>query len=534
MNYSPEQIFAELDRHVIGQTQAKRAVAIALRNRWRRLQLTSEEQASINPHHILMIGPSGVGKTALAKQLARLSDSPFIKVEATQYTEVGYVGKDITSIVEEVVAAAESLLLSQQAPGAVKQKVQVKVEKSTEKPEANPGQAVQFAKYFKLCDEKIRIACERISDLYEVTKIMSGVDHAIKNGTLSEFKFESLEGVREAQFIREIEAGKHDDKMITVPRYFAEPFSSKAELALDQFSMTCLAPMALMESRDVKEEDQKDLSDAFKDSIKAFKKYKSVTIGKLRKLWTQAANAEAASAVTYSENPHRVAAMSDLDELIKRTLTGMGMNASETRAGIAGQVKAGASSDPVKYAENYGIIFIDEFDKLAGVASDRGQVSRQGVQRDLLPLLDGCVIKTRYGNVDTTNILFICSGAFQMNKPEELMVEIQGRLPIRVQMEALSADDFVKILRIKEDNILDQYRKLMAADGIDLLFEDQAVKTIAEIAFQLNMNHGNYGARRLYGCVEKVLEDITYLSSPNKRISVTITKEYVENHLYKS
>jgi ATP-dependent HslUV protease ATP-binding subunit HslU len=527
MNHSPEQIFAELDRHVIGQTQAKRAVAIALRNRWRRLQLTPEEQASIHPHHILMIGPSGVGKTEVARRLAILSDSPFIKVEATQYTEVGYVGKDITSIVEEVVGAAQALLQSQSSRRAAEQRKAQK--KSDKEPVVNAANASEATNYTEQISKKNNEAVEKIIDLIELTSTLKEIEDGARNNNLDKYEPKDWDEVtRKSIHINIMSGGPEFDMMkVYVPTFYSNPFDKRFERAMEIFevsAMQVLAPLVMLSDED--DDEEFDFTETYANVLagaKAFKKNKLVSVGKLKELWFKEANREVVKSTMRDKTK---------DNVIEQVMRDFGFDPASFDSTRTASYKSNSRDDAVMYAENYGIIFIDEFDKLAGVASDRGQVSRQGVQRDLLPLLDGCTVQTKqYGPVDTTNMLFICSGAFQLNKPEELLVEIQGRLPIRVQMEALSVDDFVKILRIKEDNILDQYRKLMSADGIDLVFEDQAVKTIAEIAFQLNMNHGNYGARRLYGCVEKVLEDVTYLSSPGTRITMTITEEYVKNHI---
>jgi ATP-dependent HslUV protease ATP-binding subunit HslU len=533
MNQSPEQIFAELDRHVIGQVQGKRAVAIALRNRWRRLQLTPEERESIHPHHILMIGPSGVGKTEIARRLAILSDSPFIKVEATQYTEVGYVGKDITSIVEEVVGAASQLLHQQASRKESERQAVLKDAKS--KTKQKPVDKVEPPTPFMEFREE---ALSKMVALFELTRMITELETAVKDSKLADFETTDWDENTKHHITTQIRTADPEVNMIKVfvPAFFTDPFDKRFESSSDVLGLSVtqiIIPLMDVDDAvsEIDKERLKELEKITAAGIKNFKKAtKQISIGKLKEMWYKCAEVEAIKATAKGNIKDKFT--QELDEFVNN----LGKNFGFSGGGFGGapSYKSIGTEDAVSYAENYGIIFIDEFDKLAGVASDRGQVSRQGVQRDLLPLLDGCVIKTKYGNVDTTNMLFICSGAFQLNKPEELMVEVQGRLPIRVHMEALSVDDFVKILQVKEDNILEQYRKLMAADGVDLVFEEAAVKAIADIAFNLNLNYGNYGARRLYGCVEKVLEDVTYLSAPNERITMTISEAYVKARIGKA
>jgi hypothetical protein len=437
--------------------------------------------------------------------------------------------------VEDVVNAATQLIHQQATRKESERQAAIKAakSKSNEKPNAKVAAVAPPTPFVEYREEVL----DKMVALFELTRMITELETVVKNSELASFEPVDWDESVKFHIASQIHSADPEVNMIKlfVPSFYTDPFDKRFESSSDVLGLSVTQLIVpLMDADGLDEEKDKEqlreLEKLTAAGIKSFRKStKQISIGKLKEMWYRCAEHEAMVATAKGNAKDKFT--QELDDFVNNLDKNFGF--SSGGFGGATSYKSIDSDDAVKYAENYGIVFIDEFDKLAGVASDRGQVSRQGVQRDLLPLLDGCVIKTKYGNVDTTNMLFICSGAFQMNKPEELMVEVQGRLPIRVHMEALSVEDFVKILQIKEDNILDQYRKLMAADGVDLVFEDAAVRAIAETAFHLNMNFGNYGARRLYGCVEKVLEDITYLSSPNERITMTITEEYVKARIGK-
>jgi ATP-dependent protease HslVU (ClpYQ) ATPase subunit len=533
-NQSPEQIFAELDRHVIGQPKAKRAVAIALRNRWRRLQLTPDQRKEIHPHHLLLIGPSGCGKTAIAKRLADLSNSPFIKVEATQYTEVGYVGKEVTSIVEEVVAAAEVLFDLHEREREERERKEQDALKKADRKAAKEG--------YENADPKIKQIIEEIIDLSEIEDL---AEHALKYakvGAIVPYEPFSYKEEKRKQFRMKLYGSELDLNQVRVPNIF-DNVSLLGDIG-DKYLRSKQLHRGKIDSVINSFEGIKatsgptQIAKIFRDAKRILRDFLGTTdhcgVVVLKTMWSKAMGIEGWPMAYKGEEPSipptpkNSEGFADFSRRMDELTRNMG------RRGYQRTNRNERTDRLIEYAENYGIVFIDEFDKLAGQASVTSNATRQGVQRDLLPLLDGCKINTRYGEVDTSNMLFICSGAFQLHKPEDLMVEIQGRLPIQVHLEALTIEDFIKILSLKDENILAQYKKLMGADGIDLTFDADAVAKIAETAFALNLNQGNFGARRLFQCVEKVLEDVTYLSAPpGERIQMKITKTYIENHLGK-
>jgi ATP-dependent HslUV protease ATP-binding subunit HslU len=426
---TPQQIVKELDKHIIGQDDAKRAVAIALRNRWRRSQVSEDLRVEITPKNILMIGPTGVGKTEIARRLARLADAPFIKVEATKFTEVGYVGRDVESIIRDLIDVA------------VKQ--------------------IRETELAKVKDRAKEIAEERI-----LNALLPPARTA---------KEEPKEGPDTAarQLFREkLRAGELDDKEIEI------------DLTARPMGIEIITPPGMEE---MTMQFQKMIS-----NISADKK-------KSRKLRVKNALKQLAEEEAYH--------MINEEELRKVAL---------------------------EKVEQHGIVFIDEIDKIVrNVGTHGADVSREGVQRDLLPLVEGCAVFTKYGMVKTDHILFIASGAFHLTKPSDLIPELQGRLPIRVELAALTAADFVRILTEPKASLTEQYTALMATEKVKLRFNKDGIRKIAEIAYQVNERTENIGARRLHTVMERLLEEISFTATEIGEKPVVITAAYVNKQLSK-
>ncbi|CBL45937.1 Heat shock protein chaperone [gamma proteobacterium HdN1] len=409
---TPREIVSELDKHIIGQHDAKRAVAIALRNRWRRMQLPETMRNEITPKNILMIGPTGVGKTEIARRLAKLAKAPFIKVEATKFTEVGYVGRDVETIIRDLADMAVKLVREQEME--------------------------------KVRNRALDAAEDRILDVL------------VPQPRSSDWQTSTLERNEDSAtrqvFRKKLREGQLDDKEIEI------------ELAAPSVGVEIMAPPGM-------EEMTSQLQSMFSSISSGKLKKKRL---KIKDAFTRIQDEEAAKLVNEDE--------------------------------IKGRA--------VKAVEQNGIVFIDEIDKVAKRGEFSGSdVSREGVQRDLLPLIEGCTVNTKYGMVRTDHILFIASGAFHLSKPSDLVPELQGRLPIRVELQALSADDFVKILTEPNCSITEQYKALLGAEGLKVDFADDAIRRIAEIAWQVNERVENIGARRLHTVMEKLLEDISYDAS---------------------
>ena len=424
---TPREIVQELDKHIVGQKEAKRAVAIALRNRWRRLQVDENLRNEITPKNILMIGPTGVGKTEIARRLAHLAHAPFVKVEATKFTEVGYVGREVDSIIRDLVDMSIKATREQEL-----EKVKHQAEAAAE---------------------------ERILDaLLPPAHNSFGEPEAIADS-----------GTRE-KFRNKLRAGELDDKEIDI------------EVSLPSVGVEIMAPPGM-------EEMTSQLQSMFQN----------VSGGKTKTQKMRIANAR--KAVIEDEAA----------KLIKED-----------------EIKARAMEN----AEQNGIVFIDEIDKVAK-SSDHGgaDVSREGVQRDLLPLVEGCTVSTKYGMVKTDHILFIASGAFHLSKPSDLIPELQGRLPIRVELTALNADDFRRILTEPDAALTVQYRALMQTEGLDIEFSEDGIKKIAEIAYSVNERSENIGARRLHTVMERLLEDISFEAPDKSGEKVVVDAAFVENSL---
>ncbi len=432
---TPQEIVHELDKHIIGQDRAKRAVAVALRNRWRRQQVAEPLRQEITPKNILMIGPTGVGKTEIARRLAKLADAPFIKVEATKFTEVGYVGRDVDTIVRDLV----EISIKQTREQAMR-KVKARAEDAAEE------------RILDVLLPPARGALER----------QDGAAAVVSDST-------EVSATRQ-KFRKKLREGELDEKEIEI------------EVAAAAAQMEIFAPPGM-------EELTSQIQGMFQNMSGSRKKMRKLKIREALKL---TAEAEAARMIN--------------DEELK--------------------------SQALANAEQNGIVFLDEIDKIASRSEMSGaDVSRQGVQRDLLPLVEGTTVTTKYGMVKTDHILFIASGAFHMAKPSDLIPELQGRLPIRVELDSLSAADFENILTQTDACLTRQYQALLQTEGVTLQFSPEGVKRLAEIAFAVNEKTENIGARRLYTVMEKLLEEISFDAGKRDAEVITIDAAYVDARL---
>lgn len=429
---TPQEIVSELDKHIIGQQAAKKAVAVALRNRWRRSQVAEPLRHEITPKNILMIGPTGVGKTEIARRLARLANAPFIKVEATKFTEVGYVGRDVDSIIRDLVEMAIKTTREREI-----KRLQYRAEDATEE----------------------RILDALLPPARETHLFSSGesVNRDEDNTTRQKFR----------KMLRE---GKLDDKEIEL------------EVATTPPQMEIFGPPGM-------EEVTTQLQGMFQQFAGNRKKSRKLKIVEARKLLLE----EEASKLVNEEE---------------------------------------LKTQAVAAVEQHGIVFLDEVDKIAARGQAQGaEVSRQGVQRDLLPLVEGTTVSTKYGMVKTDHILFIASGAFHLAKPSDLIPELQGRFPIRVELSALSVADFEQILTSTDACLIKQYQALLATEGVNLQFEASAIHRLAEIAHQVNDKTENIGARRLYTVLEKLLESISFQAERYSDQEVVVDVAWVEREL---
>ncbi|PTN11464.1 ATP-dependent HslUV protease ATP-binding subunit HslU [Nitrosomonas aestuarii] len=426
---TPQEIVHELDKHIIGQNSAKRAVAIALRNRWRRQQVDDPLRQEITPKNILMIGPTGVGKTEIARRLARLADAPFIKIEATKFTEVGYVGRDVDSIIRDL------------AEMAIKQSR----ERETRKKQPH--------------------AEDRAED-----RILDALLPPARNFDSQTSTTEQDNSTRQ-KFRKKLREGDLDDKEIDI------------EIAAPRANMEIFAPPGM-------EDLTSQIQGMFQNMTGEKKRTRKMAIREARKLLIEE---EAAKMVN--------------DEELKL--------------------------EAIQNVEQNGIVFLDEIDKITSRSgsSSGGDVSRQGVQRDLLPLVEGTTVSTKYGMIKTDHILFVASGAFHLTKPSDLIPELQGRFPIRVELASLSVSDFEQILTNTDACLTRQYEALLKTEGIDLQFSSDAIKRLAEIAFSVNNKTENIGARRLHTVMERLLEDISFDAPKHSGQTIQIDAAYVDERL---
>ncbi|OUR71267.1 HslU--HslV peptidase ATPase subunit [Methylophaga sp. 41_12_T18] len=422
---TPKQIVQELDKHIIGQQAAKKAVAIALRNRWRRKQLSSELQHEITPKNILMIGPTGVGKTEIARRLASLANAPFIKIEATKFTEVGYVGRDVESIIRDLAETAMKML-REQAITAVEARAQDAAEE-------------------RILDALLSPARDQETDEDSTTR---------------------------QRFRKMLRESKLDDREIEL------------ELNAPSVGVEIMSPPGM-------EEMTNQLQDMFQNMGSARKSTRKLTVEKALRALTE----------------------EEADKLI---------NEEDLKVQVIEEV------------EQNGIVFLDEIDKITHRSDGSGSgadVSRAGVQRDLLPLVEGSTVSTKYGMIKTDHILFIASGAFHLSKPADLIPELQGRLPIRVELDALGAKEFVRILTEPDASLTEQYIALLATENTQLEFTDEGLQRLAELAWQVNEQTENIGARRLHTLLEKLLEEVSFDASHEDATPVVIDADYVNSQL---
>ncbi|MBQ3761527.1 MAG: ATP-dependent protease ATPase subunit HslU [Clostridia bacterium] len=438
---TPKQIVSELDKYIVGQDEAKKAVAVALRNRYRRMQLPEDIREEVTPKNILMVGPTGVGKTEIARRLAKLVDAPFVKVEATKFTEVGYVGRDVDSIIRDLTEAGIRLIKEQQTKN--------------------------------VHDLAVQAANNRIVELisHPVKKKTNPIDIILgnrpKEPELSGEEKEKLTSRRE-DIRRQLEAGELEDSMVEVE---VEEFTPRSEIPGTDMS----------------------INDMMGGMLPKKTKLRRVTVSEARRI------------LTAQEEDTLI----DMDKVY---------------------------SDAISRVEQHGIVFIDEIDKVAsrGASGGRGpDVSREGVQRDILPIVEGCTVNTKYGPVRTDHILFIAAGAFHVSKVTDLIPELQGRFPVRVDLKPLTAEDYKRILTQPKNALITQYRALLGVDGVDIEFDDEALTLIAKHTYDANENGENIGARRLHTVLEQILSDIAFNAGGGDApvITVTVNAEYVNRQL---
>ena len=427
---TPQEIVHELEKHIVGQAAAKRAVAIALRNRWRRSQVSEDLRNEITPKNILMIGPTGVGKTEIARRLAKLARAPFLKIEATKFTEVGYVGRDVESIIRDLMEIS----------------IKLTRENAMEKVQATAEDAAE----------------ERILDILlpPARDVDSDESAADKN-----------ENPTRQKFRKKLREGDLDDKEIEI------------EVSATQIGVEIMAPPGM-------EEMTNQLQGMFQNlGSNQTKRTRKLPI---KQAFKHLIDEEAAALIN--------------EEEIK--------------------------DDALNNVEQHGIVFLDEMDKIAKRGETSGaDVSREGVQRDLLPLVEGSTVSTKYGMVKTDHILFIASGAFHLTKPSDLIPELQGRFPIRVELDALTSDDFMRILIEPDASLTEQYRALLATEDVTLTFEESGIRRIAETAYDVNERTENIGARRLHTILERLLEEVSFTASDNGGSEIKITAEYVDENI---
>lgn len=448
INMTPKQIVERLDQYIIGQKKAKKAVAIALRNRYRRMKLDEKMRDEIVPKNILMIGPTGVGKTEVARRLAKLVGAPFVKVEATKFTEVGYVGRDVESMVRDLVEMAVRLVKDEKMAGVLdkaetlanKRLVELIVPK--EKKQSNFKNPLEMFFSPQANDEQGQ---QEDDDTQEIESKRKRVKH-------------------------QLELGELEDKIVTIE------VDEQSSSMFDMLQGSGMEQMGM------------NMQDAFGQLMPKKTKKRKLPVSEARKVLTQ----------------QEAQKLIDLDEV---------------------------AQEAIEKVEQSGMIFIDEIDKVAGKGDQSANVSREGVQRDILPIVEGSTVVTKHGPVKTDHVLFIAAGAFHMAKPSDLIPELQGRFPIRVEFDKLSVEDFKKILVEPSNALLKQYEALLGTEGIEVSFTDEAVTKLAEVAYQVNQETDNIGARRLHTILEKLLEELSFEAPDINMGTIEITESYVDEKL---
>lgn len=445
---TPRQIVEKLDQYIIGQEKAKRSVAIALRNRYRRSLLDEKLRDEITPKNILMIGPTGVGKTEIARRLAKLVNAPFVKVEATKFTEVGYVGRDVESMVRDLVDTSVRLVKEEKMNAVRKTAEQLANERIVELLVPSRRKNIAYKNPFE---------------------ILFNANQSQQNQGLETEEDEDIRQKRR-QMAHLLALGELEDRIITIE------VEEQVTGFFDIFQGSGMEQMGI------------NMQDMLGSLVPKRKKKRKVTVKEARKLLTE----------------EEAQKLIDMDEV---------------------------TQEAVRRAEQLGIIFIDEIDKIVGKNQHSADVSREGVQRDILPIVEGSTVMTKYGPVKTDHILFIAAGAFHMAKPSDLIPELQGRFPIRVELEALTVDDFKRILVEPSNALIKQYTALLETEGIKVKFSDEAIHKIATIAFEVNRETENIGARRLHTLLERLLEDLSFEAPDINLAEIVITPEYVEEKL---
>ncbi|SDJ72601.1 HslU--HslV peptidase ATPase subunit [Sediminibacillus albus] len=448
VNKTPKQIVEQLDQYIIGQKNAKKSVAIALRNRFRRMQLNDKMRDEIVPKNILMIGPTGVGKTEVARRLAKLVGAPFVKVEATKFTEVGYVGRDVESMVRDLVEMAVRM---------------VKEEKMASVMEKAEQQANKRLVKIIVPEEKKQ---NNFKNPLEMFFPQQGAENQSEEPDSDKQEIES----KRKKIRRQLEMGELEDTLVTIE------VDEQSPSMFDMLQGSGMEQMGM------------NMQDAFGQLMPKKKKKRRLPVSEARKILTQ----------------QEAQKLIDMDEV---------------------------AQDAVQKVEQSGMIFIDEIDKVAGKSDQAANVSREGVQRDILPIVEGSTVVTKHGPVKTDHILFVAAGAFHMAKPSDLIPELQGRFPIRVEFDKLTVNDFKSILTEPSNALLKQYQALLGTEGINVTFTDDAVTRIAEVAFDVNQETDNIGARRLHTILEKLLEDLSFEAPDINMEEIEITPQYVDEKL---
>ncbi|WP_375179559.1 ATP-dependent protease ATPase subunit HslU [Enterococcus rotai] len=450
LNKTPREIVKELDEYIIGQETAKKSVAVALRNRYRRLQLDEKMQQDVTPKNMLMIGPTGVGKTEIARRLAKIVNAPFIKVEATKFTEVGYVGRDVESMVRDLVE--------------------------------NAIQIVEKQQYSRVYSQALKKANNRL-----VKVLVPGIKKEQKQASNNQFE-------QMMQMFNSAQQPQDTQEEVT------EEIKVNRKAILEQLEK------GLLNNREVTIEidEPKKTMPAMNTGMEQMGIDLNETLG----------------ALSPKKKVERVVTVKEAQELLVK----------EESAKIVKE--ADIHSEAIRLAESSGIIFIDEFDKITSKSQQNsGEVSREGVQRDILPIVEGSQVNTKYGAIQTDHILFIASGAFHLSKPSDLIPELQGRFPIRVELDDLTAEDFVRILTEPNNALIKQYIALIGTENVNIIFTKEAIERIANIAFDVNRDTDNIGARRLHTILERLLEDLLFEAPDMQMGEITITEAYVNEKL---